>query len=123
MIKLLQLKSSGKRTLTIAAFEATHGQGEVCPVVSIGVCLRGYPSMALSLHVVPTICEPLLCQPVTASIESHAQVISLYLADSADVDSRLPVDVLIGCDHYWELVTGSMCRNEGGLTAIHTKLG
>ena len=48
---------------------------------------------------------------------------SLDLADSADGDSRLPVDVLIGCDHYWELVTGSMCRSEGGPTAIHTKLG
>ena len=30
---------------------------------------------------------------------------------------------LIGCDHYWELVTGSVRRNERGPTAIHTKLG
>ena len=123
VMKLLQLKSSGEQTLAIAAFGATQGQAKVCPIVSIGVCLRGYPNMALSLHVVPTICEPLLYQPVTPSIGSHDQLMSLELADSADVNSRLPVDVLIGCDHYWELVTGSICHNERGPTAIHTKLG
>ena len=79
--------------------------------------------MVLSLHVVPTICEPLSYQPVTASIKTHDQLMSLDLADSAEVNARLPVDVLIGCDHYWELVTGSVRRNERGPTAIHTKLG
>lgn len=123
VMKQLQLKPSGEQTLAIAAFGATQGQAKVCPIVSIGVRLRGYPNMTLSLHVVPTICEPLLHQPVTASIESHDQLMSLDLADSADVNARLPVDVLIGCDHYWELVTGSVCRNERGPTAIHTKLG
>ena len=117
VMKQLQLKPSGEQTLAIAAFGATQGQAKVCPIVSIGVRLT------LSLHVVPTICEPLLHQPVTASIESHDQLMSLDLADSADVNARLPVDVLIGCDHYWELVTGSVCRNERGPTAIHTKLG
>ena len=123
VMKMLQLKSSGEQTLAIAAFGAIQGQAKVCPIVSVGVCLRGYPNIALSLHVVPTICEPLLYQPITVSIESYDQLMSLDLADSADVNSRLPVDVLIGCDHYWEFVTGSICRNERGPTAIHTKLG
>lgn len=61
----------------------------------------------------------LSCQPITASIESHEQLMSLDLADD---NSRLPVDILIGCDHYWELVTGRLCRSENGPTAIHTKL-
>lgn len=47
----------------------------------------------------------------------------LDLADSADGTSRLPVDMLIGCDYYWDLVTGSICRTGAGPTAIHTKLG
>ena len=45
---------------------------------------------------IPTISEPLPCQPDTESIDSHAQLMSLDLADSANVDLRLPVDVLIG---------------------------
>ena len=121
VMKQLQLKPYEEQTLAIAAFGATQEQAKVCPIVSIGVRLRGYPNIALSLHVVSTICEPLLYQPVTASVESHDQLMNLDLAD--DVNARLPVDVLIGCDHYWELVIGSVCRNERGPTAIHTKLG
>ena len=33
------------------------------------------------------------------------------------------MDILIGCDHYWDLVTGSISRSENGPTGIHTKLG
>ena len=33
------------------------------------------------------------------------------------------VDVLIGCDYYWELVSGDVRRSEHGPTAVHTKLG
>ena len=109
-MKMLKLEPTGKQTLSIAAFGATQGQSRVCPLVSLGVCLKGYPNMPLSLHVVSTICEPLSCQPVTASIESHGQLMSLDLAESADADSHLPVDILIGCDQYWELVTGGIRR-------------
>ena len=123
VMQQLQLRPSGEQTLAIATFGATQEKAKVCPIVSTGVCLKGYPNMVLSLHVVPTICEPLSYQPVTASIETHDQLMSLDLADSAEVNARLPVDVLIGCDHYWELVTGSVRRNERGPTAIHTKLG
>jgi len=35
----------------------------------------------------------------------------------------MPVDVLIGSDYYWQLVTGSICRGASGPIAIHTKLG
>ena len=35
----------------------------------------------------------------------------------------MPVDVLIGSDYYWELVTGNVCRGVGGPAVIHTKLG
>ena len=31
--------------------------------------------------------------------------------------------MLIGSDYYWDLVTGSICKGDGGLTAVHTKLG
>ena len=85
--------------LAIATFGATQEKAKVCPIVSTGVCLKGYPNMVLSLHVVPTICEPLSYQPVTASIETHDQLMSLDLADSAEVNARLPVDVLKALYH------------------------
>ncbi len=66
--------------------------------------------MPLSLYVVPTICEPLVGQPVSACIEHHPHLVGLELADCSASDSALPVDVLIGSDYYWALVTGSVCR-------------
>lgn len=47
----------------------------------------------------------------------------LEFADSAEGSACLPVDMLIGCDHYWDLVTGSICRSEKGPTAMETKFG
>ena len=105
-MKLLHIISSGSQTLSIAAFGADCEQAKVCPIVSVGVCLKGYADTTLSLYVVPTICKPLSCQPVMTSIEYNKRLSSLELADSAEGDSPPPVDVLIGCDYYWELVTG-----------------
>ena len=122
-MRLLQLQPTGERTLSIATFGAIQEQTRVCPIVSVGICLKGYPTVSLSLHVVPTICEPLSCQPISASVEANGHLMGLDLADSADGSSHLPVDILVGSDYYWDLVMGSVCRSEKGPTAIHTKLG
>jgi len=47
----------------------------------------------------------------------------LELADFAEGNSALTVDILIGSDYYWELVTGGVCRGDNVPTGIHTKLG
>ena len=119
----LDLEVVGKQPLSIATFGSDRGCSRVCPVVTVGLCLRGYPSMPLSLYVMPTICEPLVGQPILACIAQHPHLTGLELADSSGDGSPLPVDLLIGSDYYWELVTGSVCRGTGGPIAIHTKLG
>ena len=79
--------------------------------------------MLVSLYVVLTICDPLVSQPITTSIEKINSFKGLDFADYSDGKSGLLVEVLIGSDCYWELVTGIVCRSECGPTAIHTKLG
>jgi hypothetical protein len=69
------------------------------------------------------ICEPLATQPIPACIEENQHLASLDLADFADTSSRFKVDILIGSDYYWSLVTGEICRGDSGPIAIHTKLG
>ena len=119
--KLLQLKPTGEQTLSIATFGARQEQTRVCPIVSVGFRLKGYPDVSLSLHVVPTICEPLSSQYITATVKTHDQLKKLDLAEAASSTSGLVVDVLVGCDHYyWDFVTGKICRVTD---AIHTKLG
>ena len=95
------------------------------PLVNIGIRSREHSTILLTLHVIPTICEPLSYQPVTASVEVNSHQVGLDLADFSESSSCLPVDLLVGCDNYWDLVTGSICRGEKGPTAVHTtcKLG
>ncbi len=95
----------------------------MCPIVKVHLCLKGYSSMPLSLYAVPTISEPLVGHPITACVGNHPHLLGLKLADFSDAESSLPVDLLIGSDYYWGLVTGNVCRGADGPVAIHTKLG
>ncbi len=78
--------------------------------------------MPLSLYVVTTICEPFMSQLITACVRKSQALLSLDLADHSESDDKLQVDMLVGSDYYWALVTGSICRIEGEPTAVHTKL-
>ena len=122
-MKMLALKPTGEQPLSISTFASTSQQTKVCPRVNVKVHLRDYPPMLLSLYAIHTICEPLASQPIDVCVTQTKQFTSLDLADSSDGKSNLPVDLLIGSDYYWDLVTGSICKIEGGPTALHTKLG
>ena len=56
------------------------------------------------------------------SCKSHDHLLGLELADSADVADALEVDVLIGSDCYWNLVTVRVIKGNNRLTAIDTKV-
>ena len=64
--------------------------------------------MLVSLYVVSTVCDPLVSQPIATCIKKISSFKGLYFADYSDGKSALQVDVFIGSDYYWELVTGSV---------------
>ena len=121
--RVLNLDPESEQRLSIAAFGSTREDPKVCAVVKIGVELKGYPNLYPSLFVVPMICEPLVGQPISECIKGNRHLASLELADIAEGTSALAVDILIGSDYYWELVTGGVCKGESGPMGIHTKLG
>lgn len=45
------------------------------------------------------------------------------MADSSTLGSTLDINILIGADYYWELVTGNIGRGASGPTGIETRLG
>ena len=47
----------------------------------------------------------------------------LELADSDYRDAHKPIDVLIGSDHYWTVVTGDTINGNSGPIALSSKLG
>ena len=123
--RLLKLDAEGEQRLSIAVFGSAREHLKVCAVVKIGMELKDHPHLYPSLLVVPMICELLVGQPISECIEGNQHLASLELADIADSSSTLTltVDILIGADYYWEIVTGRLCRGESGPTGMHMKLG
>ena len=72
------------------------------------------------LFAVPTICEPIACQPVSFCQSNFSHLTGIKLADSSDSRESMKVDFLIGADQYWDLVTG---EGIAGPFAIHTRFG
>lgn len=54
---------------------------------------------------------------------TYQHLSDLDLADFSYGDEDLEVDILIGSDHYWKLVTGEVVRGPCGPAAIQTRLG
>ena len=79
--------------------------------------------LELTMRSVPHICEPLTAQPIKLCASTCDHLLHLELADSCGDNSTLGVDVLIGSDYYWDLVTGEVCHGESGPVAINTRLG
>ena len=92
-------------------------------MVRVGIPLRSGITIQLMLSTVPLICEPLSCQPIAYTKEKYKHLADLNLADFSRVGDELQIDVLIGSDHYWQLVTGQVIHGQSGPTAIDTHLG
>ena len=43
-----------------------------CPIIEVGMRLKGYPALSLPLYVLPSICEPINSQPLNVShVSTH----------------------------------------------------
>ncbi len=118
----LRLPTTGKKRLAIAAFGSKRMKPQSCNVVRVEVHTKAGTTTSVDLFVVPHICEPITCQPITECLELFPHLADLELANDQTGDSR-DVDMLIGADFYWCFVTGEIRRGEKGPVAIHTTLG
>ena len=119
----LQLPTRSSEFLRIKTFGSTGGHDAQCEVVSVGIVANNGETLVLNALVVPFICNPLTFQPISLSRESHDHLDGLELADAASAEDTLEIDVLIGSDSYWNLVTGRVIRGRCGPIAIQTKVG
>jgi len=92
-------------------------------MVKVGLPLRSGNTIHLMLSTAPLICEPLSCQPTAYTKEKYKHLADLKLADFSRVGDELQIDILIGSDHYWQLVTEQVIHGQSGSTAIDTHLG
>ena len=119
----LNLESDGEQRMSIMTFGSSEGKSRNCERVKVGLNLKNGKTKQFSMFVVPLICQPLTCQPVDLCKERFEHLAGLELADSSDGSSHVEVNMLVGSDQYWELMTGQTCRGPDGPVAVSAELG
>jgi hypothetical protein len=121
--EILSLKTLSKQTMSIVTFGSQSGNQRVCEVVRVGLQTRN-PGLCkeFSMLTVPLIWEGLAATPVQHCIDKYSHIRQLDLADPPGCSDLANPDILIGSDHYWDLVSAEIIRGEGPI-AIHTTLG
>ena len=108
--------------MLIKMFGSDVDNRQACSVVRLGLKLRYGGELALPFYTVPLVCQPLFTQPIKYAKERYEYLYNLDLADYSNEADDLEVDMLIGSDHYWRLVTGEIRCGEGRPTAVQTHL-
>ena len=119
----IRLKKTRTESLVIKTFGNETGTHRTCDVVNLGLRTLDGGMLQLSTVVVPHICNPMSIQPIASCKLLYSHIAGLKLADPGETMGELKIDVLIGSDYYWEVVTGKIVKGQGGRVAIETKLG
>ena len=103
----------------------TFGNGgfksQRCDVVKVWLQpMRSSESLCIDV-----LCFPTLCSPISSEIDlrKYPTLSELDLADYSKESSHNTIDVLVGSDFYWTLVTGEIVKTNKGPVAICSKLG
>ena len=112
--KMLHLVPEDECQLAIAAFGSKRSGAQTCGVVRVEMKTHYGPDIDLVLLTVPYICEPLSVQPISLCQESFDHLSHLELADNSDGTTPMEIDVLIGSNYYWRLMTGEIRRGDNG---------
>ena len=119
----LSLKTGGERSMSIATFGSSEAERRVCKYTTIRLKCKDNSDMHLTVYSVPSICQPITPNAVPDNYDRFPHLVGLELADDVPSDSPLEIGLLIGSDHYWEILTGKIQRGREGPVAIETRLG
>ena len=120
----LGLKTRKKEPVSLNVFGSQSFSKQQCDLVHVkllGRCQEGIEFAAL--------CFPSICSPLNrvVTLGHHPEFQELELADLPPSNNWRhadgTIDVLIGSDHYWEMVHDEIIRGSGGLVAVNSKLG
>ena len=78
--------------------------------------------LELTLLMIPLMCEPITSMALEVGIQSYDHLRDLNFADSIGNGEVFDFDILIGLDHYWDVVLGEVVRGDNGPTAVYFKL-
>ena len=105
----LKLPVIGRESLLIKTFGESDARLRTCEIVQVGIKTMCDAIVYIQAYVVPVICGLLTQQPTELAQSSCEHLHGLSLADRCG-RGDLPISILIGADHYWSLVEGTMVR-------------
>lgn len=113
----LGLKPTATETLHLNTFGEKVYRKQKCQVVTLPLRTEN-ECIKISALCFPAICSPL---PQSIDVKEYPQLQDLHFADS--FEDQHSIDILIGSDYYWDIVTGQTIRAESGPTAVNSKFG
>ena len=120
----LKLKAVGEKKRSINAFGSNKGTGMLLKKYELILKpIDKSSSITVVALAVPVICAP-LCRKYNAMAKEQNEFLkALKLADNGSHENN-NVDMLIGADIYWDIVSGNLKRNPNtGVVAISSTLG
>ena len=118
----LRLPSERKQTISVKTFGSTEENTQSVDVVHLCITTEHGDDVQMSAFVTPLICDPLQSQSIVHASVTHAHLRGLKLADYSTGEDDIMVDILVGSDQYWQLVSEKVVRGEDGPTAIRQSL-
>ena len=123
LVKALNLKPVKEMTMGIKTFRATSEK--VMRLKQYNLCLKYVDNMSIYITAlgVPTMCGRISGQRIDLAKEQHPFLCELRLANNGVTNGKR-IDLLIGADFYWNIVGGTVKRDDhSSLIAISSKLG
>ena len=117
----LGLPLTETESISLSAFGAQPSASRYLPVATINVVTTHGEKIPLRVLVVEKIATPLqnhLCR----QIQDMPHLRGLRLAHPITSDEHFAISLLIGADHYWDIVNDTVIRGQGP-TAVASKLG
>ena len=124
--KRLGLVPVRTETLNLNTFGNEHFTKQQCNVVELS--LTGNNAGNNGSRDITALCFPKICSPWTTTIDlslyphlQDLQLSDINILAGREMDSN--IDILIGADYYFDILTGDMIRGEGGPVAINSEFG
>ena len=118
---LLGLQSSHREDIHLASFGAKTPTSQQLEVASVNLKTRTGALVPLSVLIVPDIAVP-LTNTINREVTQLPYLNGLPLAHPVTSDEHFNISLLIGVDHYWDIVDDNIIRGDGP-TAMGSKLG
>ena len=119
--ELIEARTHHQEELKIEGFGGNTSTETNYDVIQVNIS-RASAIINLNAIAVERICLPVTNHSKVKLIKVFPEVVLKNLADDVEED-QADIHLLIGMDHYWDIVEGEIIRGENGVVAVKTRLG